>query len=98
VNHIEFHPEALAEAEAAIDWYQARSERAASRFVDELRLAVTLIGEAPNRWPLFDPPVRKLLLNRFPYAVMYRETSRGAQIVAVAHMRRQPGYWRDRLH
>ena len=93
---VEFHPEALAEAEAAVAWYRERSLRAAKMFVSELERAVTAISEAPYRWPLFQAGCRRLPLRRFPYLVVYREKPRSIEVLAVAHGRRRPGYWRSR--
>jgi toxin ParE1/3/4 len=39
---------------------------------------------------------RKYLLRRFPYAVIYRVTDEAIEVVAVAHGRRRPGYWKTR--
>jgi hypothetical protein len=35
-------------------------------------------------------------MRRFPYLVVYREVSTGLQVIAVAHGRRRPGYWKNR--
>lgn len=54
--------------------------------------------EAPAVGAPYVAGTRRLLARRFPYAVVYRV--RGEQvveIVAVAHYRRRPGYWRRRL-
>jgi|SRR5579872_2457094 len=40
---------------------------------------------------------RRIVLRRFPYLVVFRETTSGIEIIAVVHGRRRPGYWRDRL-
>jgi len=40
---------------------------------------------------------RKLVLQRFPYVIVYREKESSVEILAVAHGHRQPGYWKDRL-
>jgi len=50
---VDFHPEAVAEARAALDWYWERSEEAANSFLAELDNAVEQIAEAPRRWPLY---------------------------------------------
>ena len=39
---------------------------------------------------------RKFLLRRFPYGVVYRITKSAIQVIAVAHGRRRPGYWKSR--
>ena len=91
-----FHPEAAQEAEAAVLWYAKRSLRAAERFVEELEIAVAAITEAPDRWSRFDGESRRIPLRRFPYLVIYRTLQDGIQVLAVAHGRRRPGYWRSR--
>jgi toxin ParE1/3/4 len=94
---LEFHPHALREAENAVAWYAERSMRAAERFVQEMEAAVAAIGGTPERWPLFDGEARRILLRRYPYVVIYRVLTDRIQILAVAHGRRRPGYWRDRI-
>ena len=96
-KEVEFHEEASSEYEAAFDWYFARSELAASKFTEELSRAINLIAEAPQRWPDNIEGTRKLLLQRFPFAVVYRELPSIIQVLAMAHGRRRPGYWKDRL-
>jgi len=43
-----------------------------------------------------DPLTRRVLVHRFPYQVVYRLTASEILIVAVAHLKRRPGYWKDR--
>ena len=95
--HLEFHPQASQEAENAAAWYVERSTRAAERFVEEMVAAAAAIGEAPERWPQFDGEARRVLLRRYPYVMIYRVLSDRIQVLAVAHGRRRPGYWRERL-
>jgi len=39
---------------------------------------------------------RRRLLRRFPYGILYKEEESQIVIVAVMHLRRRPGYWRNR--
>ena len=87
------HPEAIAEARAAREWYQARNAEAAEAFMAELDLAIHRIEEAPRQWPPYLAETRRYLLRRFPFFVVFRETDDRLQILAVAHARRRPGYW-----
>ncbi len=96
-KEVEFHVEASAEYEAAFDWYFARSELAASKFAEELGRAIGAIAQAPQRWPDTFGGARKFLLQRFPFAVVYRELPSIIQILAIAHGRRRPDYWKKRL-
>lgn len=93
---IDFHPEAIAEAAAAGEWYRERSDAAAAAFLTELDRAIESIAEAPDRWPQYLHQTRRFLLRRFPFSVVYRRVGDRVQVVAVAHGRRRPGYWRSR--
>ena len=93
---VEFHPEAVAEARSAREWYETRSQAAANAFIAEIENAIEQISEAPARWPSYLQGTRRYLLQRFPYSVIYREHESRIQVVAVAHARRKPGYWKER--
>ena len=93
---VEFHPDAIAEAHHAVQWYLERSELAAAAFVSELDLAVEHIQEAPERWSEYVEGTRRYLFHRFPYFVVYRKLGESIQVLAVAHGRRRPGYWKER--
>jgi plasmid stabilization system protein ParE len=96
-RNFHFHPSAIDEGVAAARWYRQRSPRAAKQFVDELNSVLDKIIEAPQRWPRFSNGTRKLKLPCFPFAVVYLESEDNIRILAVAHGRRRPGYWKSRL-
>ena len=93
---VNVHPAAIAEARAAYRWYRNRNETAANAFLAELDRAVNLISQTPLRWPSHLHDTRRFLLTRFPYSVVYRLLGETIQVVAVAHARRRPSYWKDR--
>ncbi len=93
---IGFHPEALAEAVAAAAWYRERSAKAAAAFEAEIAHVMDRIAGAPDRYPPYTDETRRILLRRFPFAIIYRVDADRIEIVAVAHGRRRPGYWRHR--
>jgi plasmid stabilization system protein ParE len=94
---VEIHPEALQEAQAARDWYEARSAHAAAAFLTELDVAVARILAAPELYPPYLRGTRCYVMRRFPYLVVYRVVGMAIQVVAVAHGRRRPGYWKTRI-
>ncbi|MDP8989789.1 MAG: type II toxin-antitoxin system RelE/ParE family toxin [Acidobacteriota bacterium] len=96
-NLLRFHPEAATELEAAVEWYATRSLRAGDEFVAEFDQAIDKILQSPTRWRRESGPWRRYVLHRFPFLILYREHSPGIEIVAVAHGRRRPGYWRQRI-
>jgi plasmid stabilization system protein ParE len=91
------HALAWQEIEGADDWYRQHSEDAATDFVAEVFTAIRKIREAPHRWPSYLHGTRRYVLDRFPFSILYLETSELVNIVAVAHSKRKPGYWRRRL-
>lgn len=91
-----FHEDAEEEFNAAFEWYRIRSERAAGRFLDEVAHAIERIQDAPQQFPQISSIARRAMLHRFPFAVVFRETGEELHILAVAHARRRPFYWRDR--
>jgi toxin ParE1/3/4 len=94
---VEFHPEAIEEARAARRWYAERSRLAAEAFQAELDRAVLWIGDAPSRWPHHSSSTRRFVMHRYPFSVVYFELERSVLVLAVAHAKRRPGYWQDRL-
>jgi plasmid stabilization system protein ParE len=96
-RQIDVHPEAVAEARAATEWYRERSALAADAFLAELDLAVERIAENPEMYPHYVRGTRRYLLQRFPFYLVYREHPEKLELVAIAHGRRRPGYWKKRI-
>ncbi len=85
----------------AINRYEDKQDGLGARFLSEVERASNRLED----WPHIGPPwtysevpegVRRLSLQTFPYHLVYVEDPR-LVIVAVAHMKRRPGYWRTRL-
>jgi toxin ParE1/3/4 len=97
-----FLPEADAEFEAAADEYDAQSAGTGRRFVQATReLTARLIGQ-PRLYGAVDPPVRgrdvrEAPVNPFDYRLVNEVRTGEILILAVAHNRRLPNYWRGRL-
>ena len=92
-----FHEAAIEEAKAACDWYASQNPAAAEAFIDELDEAIEQIGAFPDAGSSYLSRTRRYVMRRFPFAVIYRERKGAAEVVAVAHGHRKPGYWRERL-
>ena len=96
-RHVDIHPEAVAEAQAANRWYRERSVSAAEAYLAELDRAVEAIAENPEMWPRYVHGTRRYIFHRFPFYLVYREAAGNIEIIAVAHGRRKPGYWKSRM-
>ena len=93
---VRLHPLAADEAEAAYAWYLERNATVSAAFLQELDSAMQIIAEAPQRWPILYGRYRRYLLHRFPFSVVYFRRGDFVEVIAVAHHRRRPGYWRNR--
>ena len=93
---IEIHPEAAAEVQAAYAWYQQHNPSVAAAFLAEVDRAISQISEFPDRWPRFKRGTRRFVLHKFPFLVVYRKSGGMIQVVAIAHGRRRPDYWKSR--
>ena len=92
---IAWHPEALAEADAGAACYRERRSVLALRFLNSLDEVLDRITLNPRIYREVEPGIRKCRMKTFPYAIVYR-CDKTIEILAVMHIRRQPGYWRDR--
>ena len=95
-RQIILHSEAEAEIFEALAWYDERSALAARAFVQELSHVVRLASRAPHNWPVCFGRTRRVVFPRFLFDLIYRTKGKAIEIVAVAHHRRRPHYWRRR--
>ena len=94
----EFHPEAEQELVEAAAYYERNVTGLGERFGDEVHQAIERLLEYPELGSPIDADLRRLMLTRFPYFLIYSFTTDLLRIVAVAHARRRPGYWRSRVN
>ncbi len=92
-----FHPVAEAEFLAAVEYYAGKSGGLGDRFYAEIRRLVTDIESAPRRHGPWRHGTRRHRARRFPYLVIFAERADHLWLVAVAHVKQHPDYWRERL-
>jgi plasmid stabilization system protein ParE len=93
---LSLHPDAEADVAEAIAFYDRRKAGLGSDFLGEVLQAFDRVESAPAAWPLLESPVRRCLVERFPYGVYYRIDPGEIFVLAVMHGRRRPGAWRGR--
>ena len=92
-----YEPAARVELLEALRWYLDNAgPRRADAFERELDVAVHLVMSRPGLGTPGPGGTRSLPLPRFPYTLHYRAEHETIRILAVAHQRRKPGYWRKR--
>lgn len=92
-----YHCEADVELVAAAKLYRCAQEELGRRFLRAVHIARAEIERDPTRFPLYDRPARSRRVAGFPYRLVYEETEDAIVIIAVAHLSREPGYWKNRL-
>lgn len=91
------HDEANRELRAALAYYAEISPDLGIRFYREMERLMNEVCEHPLLFRQYDPPARRHFTDQFPYGVIYLLEPDQIWIVAVMHLQREPGYWRNRL-
>jgi len=90
VISVGFEAGAADDARAAYDWYEEQQRGLGVRFFDAVSDAVDRIAEAPHGYPEQYRGLRRILVERFPYAIYYRVYPSQVSVVAVFHGKRDP--------
>ena len=95
-------PEAEGDAIVAAVWYDDQKPGLADEFLAQLRATFQIVRQNPLGAPLLEyysghHEIRRQLLHRFPYAVVYLCRAEDIIVVAITHTRRRPLHWLARL-
>ena len=89
-------PQAEAELDEAAAWYSERSRGLGAEFVRIVDAAFAAIQRNPLQFPVVHRQVRRAVLRRFPYAVLFTESETEIVVLSVFHSRRDPKRWQSR--
>jgi toxin ParE1/3/4 len=90
-------PAALAELHAASAFYATSADlELGIAFLAEFERCVNLVTRNPTAGSMFHGTARRYHLRRFPYSIVYQFDTTELLVIAVAHPRRRPGYWKGR--
>lgn len=97
---LKIHPDAEEELFQGAAWYDDRRVGLGDEFLAHVYRWFDVVIESPSTWPLWPstpqeltPPIRRVVVNRFPYLIAYQVFSEHVLILAIAHSRRSPLYW-----
>jgi len=93
---IVFSKYARLELDDATQFYELEYQGLGQRFKQEIKRAVIRIAEYPKAWSIERVEIRKCLLHKFPYKILYSIEEDHVFIIAIAHQHRKPDYWMDR--
>ena len=93
----EFHPTASDEIVETTAYYESEVPGLGDRFIAEVESIIEVLCDQPNIGQSVGDKLRRILLARFPYSLIYSIESERIWVIAVAHHRRRPGYWQERI-
>jgi len=94
---IRFLKPAQSEVDDAVAWYNSQSRGLGIQFLDDIDRTIRRIAAYPFSSVEIEQGLRRCLLSRFPYGIIYGVDSETIIVVAVAHLHREPRYWIDRI-
>tara|TARA_R110002072_G_scaffold977_18_gene8099 strand:+ start:720 stop:1034 length:315 start_codon:yes stop_codon:yes gene_type:complete len=102
MKQVKIGTDAAIELEEAASWYEKEQPGLGNRFLSAFEHALDLLSEPhPPLTPVDGNAgtlgAQKLLLHKFPFSVIVKETKYMIIVVALAHHSRKPGYWRSRV-
>ena len=90
-----FHPEALREIDHAAAYYKDKQAGLETRFLEIVEDAALRIQRNPLMYKRIEGELRKCRLPHFPYGLVFRIQAEQIEIIALMHLRQQPGYWQQ---
>ncbi|NLX91926.1 MAG: type II toxin-antitoxin system RelE/ParE family toxin [Firmicutes bacterium] len=93
---VSFLPLAEQELDEAFLWYEEQVVGLGNGFLDEFNQSIKRIVAFPALYEQIDNNLRRCLMNRFPYGIIYGIDGEQTIIVALAHLKRRPNYWSNR--
>lgn len=91
------HTEAIEELDAAVAYYEDQKAGLGLDFLVEVEQALGKIQQNPNLGSVYKVTgLRRHVIQRFPFLVFYAELEECIWVVAIAHGKRRPDYWRRR--
>jgi len=97
LSEIVFSEYAKLELEDAAIYYQLQLDGLGVTFKKEVRLSLKRILKYPTAWSVESGEIRKYVLHRFPYKILYSIEKDHLFVIAIAHQHQKPNYWVDRL-
>lgn len=95
--NVRFLTLAQQEIDEAVVWFNEQVDGKGMDFLDELDRVVRLVKSYPFASTNIERDIRRCLFARFPYSLIYGVEEQTIVVIAVAHSRRTPRYWMDRL-
>lgn len=97
MSSVSFHKAARNELLEARDYYDNLVYGLGKLFVNEIERCLNIIKVNPLAYPVLQKNIRKAVLLKFPYSLLYKSEKETTIILAVMHQKRKPQYWDNRI-
>lgn len=97
MNKVIFINKASEELHDVVRYYNNERQGLGFEFANEVKATLSRICFYPETWLEIDPGIRKCIVKRFPYALLYIYENSQIIIIAIMHMKRKPDYWKKRI-
>ena len=94
---VSYHPNAADEYDEAIDYYEDCQTGLGKQLTQEIDASIKLILAFPIAWTLLEGEIRRILIRRFPFGLLYISRADEIYILAVMNLNRNPNYWKERV-
>lgn len=91
--NVSFNPLAEQELNDAARYYQLESPGLGAAFLTEVQRCCDGIVEYPEAGHIVLGSIRRRLVRRFPYAILYSTRPGLVRVLAVMNLKRRPAYW-----
>ena len=81
----------------AKEFYEAEQPGLGAQFEEQIKHSLLRIQQYPEVWPPERKEIRRYIVHKFPYKILYSVQENKIVVLAFAHLHRQPDYWIDRL-
>jgi plasmid stabilization system protein ParE len=95
--NVRFLAPARQELDDAVEWYERQAAGLGKEFLDEMDRVIRRVVAFPLSAMEIEPGLRRGLIARFPYGLIYGQDGDAVVVVAVAHLHRAPRYWAHRI-
>jgi len=79
------------------EYYEMEVIGLGKRFKQELKRAINIIKKMPKIGSPESENIRRYILHKFPYKVLYSIEKDHIYVIAIAHLHREPMYWINRI-
>jgi plasmid stabilization system protein ParE len=93
---IRFHPESERELREAFVWYEHQRPGLGAEFILSIDEAIERLRRSPETYPKVHKTIRRIVVRRFPFIILYENLKSEIRVIAVFHSRRDPEQWQTR--